>query len=89
MWNNEANFGRMTDWAGDGWQWFMGFHGFWILLFLAVLIFAAVALIRDYRRDDFEKTTIDRLADRYASGDIDRDEYLRTKRDMSDGKPVT
>ncbi|MBT5048166.1 MAG: SHOCT domain-containing protein [Rhodospirillaceae bacterium] len=88
MWNNAADFGHMNGWAGDGWPWAMGLHGIWFLLFLGIIVFALVALTRDWRRDSGELSARERLAERYASGDIERDEYLMKKQDMGAGKPA-
>lgn len=36
-------------WAHDGWHGLFGFHGLITLIALAVIIFAIVALVRDWR----------------------------------------
>lgn len=69
-----------------GW---MIFHGaFWILL-LAALLIGAVFLVRSMRSGSKEHqgpTALDVLDQRYARGEIDRDEYLRRKSDILEGK---
>jgi putative membrane protein len=83
MWNNNWENGHMTGWVDGGWQWMMGFHGIWTVVFLAIVIFVGVALIRDWRRGHTTDSALDKLNMSYAAGDIDRDEYLNRKRDLA------
>ena len=71
-----------------GWGW-TPFHGIVTLLLLVVAIVAAVALVRAIsgRRDgggfpDRRPRALDFLEERYAKGEIDRDEYLQKRGDI-------
>lgn len=77
----------MHDWM-NGWG--MGF-GFIFWLVILALIFAGVMWFLRSQSDpgsqrsrDRRSTGLDVLEERYARGEIDRDEYLQKKRDMSD-----
>jgi putative membrane protein len=73
----------------DGWGrwggWIMPFHGLG-LLFWIVVIAAVVWLVRSFRRPnergERSNASLDVLEQRYAGGEINRDEYLQKKRDM-------
>ncbi len=73
-------------WSGGGTGAWMIFHGaFWVLLVVALI--AGVFLIRPNRiggREDEASTALDLLDQRYAKGEIDRDEYLQRKKDIVD-----
>jgi len=80
----------MHDWM-NGWG--MGFMGFGFIFWLVILalIFAGVVwFLRSQsapgsqRSRDPRSSGLDVLEERYARGEIDRDEYLQKKRDMSD-----
>lgn len=86
MWGNGPYQGMMG--YGDGWGW-MPFHGLFSLLFLILIVVAVVVLIRvlwgagDRRLPhDRRSPGFDILEERYARGDIARDEYLQKKRDI-------
>ncbi|MFG1346473.1 SHOCT domain-containing protein [Ancylobacter sp. VNQ12] len=71
-----------------GWGWTL-FHGVFTLLLLIVGILAAVALVRFISggRDhppspDRRSRALDFLEERYAKGEIDREEYLQKKGDI-------
>jgi putative membrane protein len=78
-------------WDGMGmmsWGW-TPLHGVFALLFLIVAIVAAVALVRAISggRDaagssDRRSRALDLLEERYAKGEIDRDEYRQKKGDI-------
>jgi putative membrane protein len=77
-------------WGYDhmGWMhgWGMGFGMILWLVILALIIAGAVWLVRSQpiggnRR---RSTGLDVLDERYARGEITRDEYLRMKRDMTE-----
>lgn len=82
MWNDGWTHGGMMGWAGGGWHWLLSFHGLLSIVFVAVIIFAVVALVRDSRRHDGESQAQSALRTRYAQGEISRDEYLETKRNL-------
>ncbi len=86
MWWNGPSSG-----SGWPWAWWMLAHGIISLLFLALLIGAVIMLVRfmagGMNRPSFRKRRspgLDVLEERYARGEIDRDEYLRKKRDIID-----
>jgi putative membrane protein len=68
----------------NGWSWGMGFGGFFMILFWAVIIIGAVVLIRwlvDQSKDG--KTALQILQERYARGELQREEYEQKKRDLT------
>ena len=71
-------FGQM--WDGDhmgrGWWWVMGIG--W-LIFLAVLVVLAVVLVRGLTNGRARGNADDILAERFARGEIDEDEYRRRR----------
>lgn len=77
--------GMMGGWGGWAWP----FMGIVPLLFLALLITAVVLLVR-YATGaggnpppmDRRSPGLDALEERYARGDINRDEYLQKKKDI-------
>ena len=85
MWNGP--FGMMDGWGG--WGWFWPFHFIIPILFLA-FIFAVVVLLVRYAtgwgdqppRSERRSPGLDALEERYARGEINRDEYLQKKRDI-------
>jgi putative membrane protein len=72
-------------WNGGAWGGWMIVHAvFWIVL-LALLIVGALAIARGYRRDGGGPgSALDLLNERYARGEIDREEYLQRKKDISE-----
>ena len=89
MWGYGPDWGMMGGWGGYGW--FGAFHViFWILIL--VLIVAAIAWFfrSGWQPPGTPSTRIERrspgldvLEERYARGDINRDEYLQKKRDIA------
>lgn len=68
-------------WRGGEWGGWMLVHGaFWLLL-LALLVFGAVTLARRPGSSS-RGSALDILNERYARGEIDRDEYLQRKKDI-------
>ena len=76
----------MHDWMSS---WGMGF-GFIFWLVILVLVIAGVLwFVRSQtstsqRSGEQRSTALGLLEERYARGEIDRDEYLQKKRDLSD-----
>ncbi|HLF58423.1 MAG TPA: SHOCT domain-containing protein [Alphaproteobacteria bacterium] len=70
---------------GSGWM--IGFHALFWLVVLGVLVAVAFALIRQFsqssgeRRSDSSALAI--LEARYARGEIDREEFLQRKKDLT------
>ena len=65
----------------------MPFHGILSLILLAVIIFGGVALVRlafgpHAHRGHGRSPGLDVLQERYAKGEIQREEYLQKKRDL-------
>lgn len=73
---------------GDGWGWFWPFHFIIPILFWALIIAAAVWLVRyatggrEYPQLPRRLPGLDGLEERYARGEINRDEYLQKKKDI-------
>jgi putative membrane protein len=86
MWNGP--YGMMGGW--DGWGWFWPFHFIIPLLFLALIIMAVALAVRYAAGWGDHPPRLERrspglyvLEERYARGEINRDEYLEKKRDIS------
>jgi len=74
----------MHDWMMDGWG--MGFGFIFWLVILAVVIAGIVWFVRsqqDSQRRERRSTALDMLEERYARGDLTREEYLQKKRDIT------
>jgi len=87
MWGSGPHW-DMMGWGGGNWLGPFGMF-FWFLI-LALLIAAAVWFFRRKDRSSGEPPTsrrqssaLDVLEERYARGEIDRDEYLQKKRDLT------
>ena len=89
MWGNYGygNYPGMMGGYGGGW--WMVFHGLIWLVFLIVVVVAAVALIRYLWRvgapggsTGSGGSAVRILEERYARGEIDREEFLQRKRDL-------
>jgi putative membrane protein len=77
----------MGDMGGFGW-WGMGFGVVFMLLFWLLIILGIVALIRWLQsqsssdRGARSKTSLEIIQERYARGEIDKEEYEQKKRDL-------
>jgi putative membrane protein len=73
---------------GDGWGWFWPFHFIIPLLFWALIIAGVVWIVRyatdwgDHPRMGRRQPGLDFLEERYARGEINREEYLQKKKDI-------
>jgi putative membrane protein len=61
---------------GTGWWWVMGIG--W-LIFLALIVVLAVVLVRGFTTGPARGSADDILAERFARGEIDEDEYRRRR----------
>lgn len=83
MWWN--GYEGMGQWGGGAW---MAVHGILPLVILILAIVGLVALVRPLfgggrtSRASARLPGLDVLEERYARGDIQRDEYLQKKRDL-------
>lgn len=70
-------FGGMGGWG-------MGFGGFFMILFWGLIIVGAVLLVR-WIADQSKggKTALQILQERYARGELQRDEFEQKKRDLT------
>lgn len=84
--------------GGPGRNWYMhdggymtggmvGFGGFlhaffWLLVVGAIVAAVVFALRNSGRRGDGGPSSLDRLDERYAKGEIDREDYLQRKKDI-------
>jgi putative membrane protein len=85
MWNGP--YGMMGGW--DGWGWFWPFHFIIPLLFLALIVTVVILLVRyaggwgDHpSRLERRSAGLESLDERYARGEINRDEYLQKRQDI-------
>ncbi len=77
----------MWDVGAHGWGW-IGIGAVHMLLFWALIVLAIVALVRYLSRtsstdDKPDKSPIDVLKERYARGEIDKQEFEEKKRDLT------
>ena len=84
MWNGSYGMGG---WESMGWLW--PFHFIMPLLFLVVIITVVVWLVRyaagwsdQPSRWERRPAGLEALDERYARGEINRDEYLQKRRDI-------
>jgi len=75
----------MSQWMG--WSWWMPFHGLLPLLVLVLVIVGLVALVRYLFAGGgvhgrSRSSGLEILEERYAKGEMNRDEYLQKKRDI-------
>ena len=76
------------DHMGSGTGWGMGFGGIYMILFWVVIIAAVVVLAKwmfgnSSRSDSARgKSALDILQERYARGEIGKDEFEQKKRDL-------
>lgn len=88
MWGSGPGWGMMGGWGGETW----GPFGMVIwLLILGAVIAGIVWLVRSASDAGIGRlhrarrpSGLDVLEERYARGEINRDEYLQKKRDISD-----
>lgn len=77
-----------NDWSSFGW-WGMGFGMVFMLLFWGLIILGITVLIRwlltqsPPNRQSRDKTPLEILQERYARGEIEREEYEQKKRDLN------
>ena len=76
----------MWDMGGHGWGW-IGVGAVHMLLFWGLIILAIVALVRFLSSsttsdDNRHRTPLDILKERYARGEIDKEEFEAKKRDL-------
>lgn len=77
----------MMGWGDGGWYWW-GFGALHMLLFWALLIVLIVALVRwlGSMRESGDRSrgrALEILQERYARGEIQKDEYEQKKRDLA------
>ena len=70
-------------WGGGAWGAWLIFHWLFWLALLGLLVWAGAVIWRRSRQDGESKSALDLLNERYARGDIDREEYLRRRNDIS------
>ncbi len=79
---NWNHYGMMGGYDG-GWPLFMGFHGIVSLFFLGLIVVIGIALFRDWRPRRSVDPALSAIADKYARGEIDRDEYSEKKKNLT------
>ena len=87
-------WGNMMGWGGGGW---FGFGWIFMVVFWGLIIWAVIALIRggtgrgfmcghghnhDHGEHKKESPALDILKERYAKGEIKKEEYEEKKRDL-------
>ena len=83
MWNGP--YDMICDWASRGWGWPFGF--LFPILFWGLIIAGIVMIVRASTNSRVPPArrvrSIDVLAERYARGEIDRDEFMRKSSDIA------
>ena len=76
--------GMMGEWSG--WSWGMGFGGIFMILFWALIVLGIVALgkwlFSSAGQVDSSKRALEILQERYARGEISRDQFERMRQDL-------
>lgn len=87
MWGFGPGWGQMGPWGGHGWWGPIGLV-MWVIIF-ALVIAALIWFIRAMTHSAHSPSAaqrrsrgLDVLEERYARGEIKRDEYLEKKRDL-------
>lgn len=65
-------------WFGGGFMWI-----FWLVLIIAIIWGAKVFSSSESNRSGQEKSALKILKDRYARGEIDQEEYVTKKKDLT------
>jgi putative membrane protein len=84
----EASWEMMHDWGwGSGWMWLMPLFG---IAWFALLVVVIVLVVRwlgggNGDRGASARSARDILDERYARGEIDREEYLQRRNDIAGG----
>lgn len=68
-------------WSGSSWDGWMIIYGVFWLFLLALLILGVVLVVRSSRSAE-GSAALNLLNERYARGEIERDEYLQRKKDI-------
>lgn len=70
----------------DGWNWGMGFGGIFMILFWGLIVLGIVALgkwlFSGSGSGGSSKRSLEILQERYARGEISREEYERIRQDL-------
>ena len=74
----------MHDWMMNGWGSMGGFGFIFWLVILALIIAGVVWFVRSQPIGQRRSMGLDMLEERYARGEITRDEYLQMKRDITE-----
>ncbi len=82
MWGNEWGHHGGSHMSGDGWFWSMGHFGFWGLILLVIIVVSVVLYRSSSTGRSHNDPALSALGARYATGEIDRDEYLNKKVDL-------
>jgi len=90
MWQNWHQPDAMMGYDGGGWSWGMALHGLSAILFIAILAVVLILLFRWFGAGHQmhastppASSALDLLKARYARGEIDREDYLQRKADLS------
>ena len=67
----------MHGWWGMGWWWIVGF-----MILILVVIWIMIANQRNRAGHRENRSALDILKDRYARGEIDREQYEEMKKDL-------
>lgn len=77
----------MMHWEEGGWFWMALMMVFWAIVAVVVIFFLARAFSPQWRggKEEKEETPLDIAKRRYASGEINGEEFEKIKRDLKGG----
>lgn len=78
---NNMMYGMMTGFGGGGWFGGILMFLFWILIVVAVVLFIKW-LVLETRGKGSEKSALEILKERYAKGEINKEEFEVKKKDL-------
>ena len=84
MWGGTGGYGHMWDggWLGMGFG-MIGMLLFWILIVLGIVVLVKWLAGTQSAAPPPAKTALDIVKERYARGEIDKEEFEQKKRDLS------
>ena len=83
MWNH-GGYQHTGSFGEGGSLMFMGFHGLFSIVIIGLLIYGVVAIVGHFSKSGSNTSdpALTALGERYAKGEIERDEYLQKKKDL-------
>ena len=83
MWTDGWGHHAMMTGFDGSWGLMMGFHWIFWLLVIGLVFYVVYSVAKHLSRDRTEQTALSTAAQRFASGEIDRDQYLAIKKELT------